>query len=197
MLTIDNEDAKEIAWLIRNEITKFGDRETLAPNFFTLKQNAQIYERVLRKFGITQKALGITDHGLRAGFACNMLESFGITPTVRGGDGRHPDPVKQRMAYKETTEALGHGRVSVVGAYAGCITPQAAARLRKKQERQALRDDSALGQMTEEEMARSRTVIPQALKPSGNMSIIQKTSTCISTNLEFIEANVTLSGCTS
>ncbi|MBC7620216.1 MAG: integrase domain-containing protein, partial [Candidatus Saccharibacteria bacterium] len=195
VLRIDDDDAKEVAWMVRNELMKWGDRETLGPSFFSLKQNTQTYVRVLRRFGITQKDLGITGHGLRAGFACNMLESFGITPTVRGGDGQHPDPVKQRMAYKETTEALGHGRVSVVGAYAGCITPQAAARLRKKQERQALRDDSALGQITEE-MARSRTVIPQALKPSGNMSIIQKTSTCISTNLEFIEANVTLSGCT-
>lgn len=153
VMLIDNEEAKEVAWVIRNEILKFGDRETLGPTFFTLKENTRTYERVLRKFGITNKDLGITGHGLRAGFACDMLESFDITPTVRGGDGQHPDPVRQRMAYKATTEALGHGRVTVVGAYAGCITPQAAARQKKARERQALREAQAQGPSAAEEMA--------------------------------------------
>ena len=153
VLWIDNDDAKEIAWLVRNEIQKFGDRETLGHPFSSLEQNTRTYERVLRKFGITNKALGITGHGLRAGFACNMLQSFDITPPVRGGDGQHPDPVQQRMAYKATTEALGHGRITVVGAYAGCITPQAAARQKKARERQALREAESQGPSAAEEMA--------------------------------------------
>ena len=154
VLTIDDAAAIEKAWVIRNQIIKFGDRETLGPTFFTLKQNAQTYDRVLQKFGITQKDLGITGHGLRAGFACDMLESFDITPTVRGGDGQHPDPLKQRMAYKATTEALGHGRITVVGAYAGPTTPQAAARQKKARERQALREAQAQGPSATEEMTR-------------------------------------------
>ena len=154
VLTIDDAAAIEKAWVIRNQIIKFGDRETLGPTFFTLKQNAQTYDRVLQKFGITQKDLGITGHGLRAGFACDMLESFDITPTVRGGDGQHPDPLKQRMAYKATTEALGHGRITVVGAYAGPTTPQAAARQKKARERQSLREAQAQGPSATEEMTR-------------------------------------------
>ncbi len=192
VLRIDDDEAKETAWMIRNELVQWGDRETLGPSFFSLKQNTQTYVRVLKRFGITQNALGITGHGLRAGFACDMLESFGITPTVRGGNGQHPDPVRQHHAYKETTEAMGHGRVTVVGAYAGCITPQAAARLKKKQGWQALNANSAVGQMTEDKLARSRTVIPPGFSASGNISNIHKTSSCNSTNLEFTETNVTL-----
>lgn len=151
----DNQSAKETAWTILQEIKAYGDRETLAPSFFTLKQNAGTYDRVLRKFGITQKDLGITGHGLRAGFACDMLESYDIKPTVRGGDGQHKDPVKQRIAYKATTEAMGHGRISVIGAYAGCITPEQAARQKKARERQAQRDAvaTAQGPSAAEEMA--------------------------------------------
>lgn len=149
----ENDDAKEVAWMVRSELLAYGDRETLGPPHFTLKQNARTYDRVLRKFGITQKDLGITGHGLRAGFACDMLESYDIKPTVRGGDGQHKDPVKQRIAYKATTEAMGHGRISVIGAYAGCITPEQAARQKKARECQTLRDAQAQGPSAAEEMA--------------------------------------------
>lgn len=155
VLTVDhdNDDLKRTVHMFRQELLAYGDRDTFGPPWFTLKQNAATYERVLRKFGITQKDLGITGHGLRAGFAISMLESFDITPTVRGGDGQHPDPVKQRQAYKATTEAMGHGRISVIGAYAGCITPQAAARQKKSHERQALLVARAQGPSAAEEMA--------------------------------------------
>jgi hypothetical protein len=141
----ENVEALEIAWMILQEMRQFGDRETLGPSHCSLLQNAGIYARVLQKFGITKKDLGITGHGLRAGFACDMLESYDITPTVRGGDGQHKDPVKQRIGYKATTEAMGHGRIQVIGAYAGCITPRQAARQKKARELQALRDAGAQG----------------------------------------------------
>lgn len=152
-IAADNHAAKEAAHTILKEMRNFGDRDSFGPPQFTLKQNAQTYERVLKKCGITQKDLGITGHGLRAGFAITMLESFDIKPTVRGGDGQHPDPVKQRQAYKATTEAMGHGRISVIGAYTGCITPQAAARQKKSHERQALLVARAQGPSAAEEMA--------------------------------------------
>jgi hypothetical protein len=82
-----------------------------------------------------------------------MLQTYDITPTVRGGDGRHSDPDVQRRAYKSTTEAMGHGRISVISAYAGGFTPQAAARQKKAQERQALIEAQAQGPSAAEEMA--------------------------------------------
>lgn len=147
-----NDKAKTVAWSVCRELKTWDNRDTLGPAFFTLQQNARTYERVLKEFGITKNALGTTGHGLRAGFACDMLESFDITPTVRGGDGQHPDPDIQRLAYKETTEAMGHGRISVISAYAGGITPQAAARQKKARERQALIEAKAQGPSAAEEM---------------------------------------------
>lgn len=153
----ENVEAMNAAWMILQEVRAYGERQTLAPHFYSLQQNAGTYDRVLRKFGITQKDLGVTGHGLRAGFACNMLESYDIKPTVRGGDGQHLDPVKQRIGYKATTEAMGHGRISVIGAYAGCITPEQAARQKKARERQALRNAGAQGPSAAEEMAELAT----------------------------------------
>jgi hypothetical protein len=125
------------ARLLREEIDWLSDREHLPPPTSTLQQNCKTYERTLAKFGLTRNELGVTGHGLRAAFACNRLEEAGITPTVRGGDGQHPDPVQQQVAYKMLTEAMGHGRISVVGAYAGSITPESAARRLKAMQRAA------------------------------------------------------------
>jgi integrase len=120
-----------VARLLRDEIEWLADRFYLPPPWFTLRQNYDTYRRVLDRFGLTKLELGVTGHGLRAGYACKKLEAAGITPTVRGGDGQHPDPLHQQATYKEVTEAMGHGRVSVVGAYAGAVTPRAAARQQK------------------------------------------------------------------
>lgn len=146
VIHITNDHAIEAAYLLRREILAFGDREHLPPPWFTLKQNARTYERVMLKFGITQKALGITAHGLRAGFACDLLESYGVTPTVRGGNGQHTDPVQQTVAYKQTTEAMGHGRISVIGAYAGSISPRSAAK-REKNEQQWIERQLAIQEL--------------------------------------------------
>lgn len=151
-IAADNDVAKQAAYTILQEMRNFGDRDSFGPPHFTLKQNASRYDRVLQYCGITQKDLGITGHGLRAGFAITMLEGYDITPTVRGGDGQHADPVKQRQAYKATTEAMGHGRISVIGAYAGSTTPQAAARQKKARERQALLAGRAQGPSAPEKM---------------------------------------------
>jgi integrase len=126
----------------------------LPPPDKTLEQNAETYMRVLKKFGLTKKKLGVTGHGLRAGFACDLLESYGITPTVRGGDGQHADPEMQQAVYKVVTEAMGHGRTGVVGAYAGAITPRGAARQKKAMEAKAARmaELARLDQMTTEEI---------------------------------------------
>ncbi|WP_263565195.1 integrase domain-containing protein [Paucibacter sp. DJ1R-11] len=77
------------------------------------------YAHVLAKIGITKDTCGTTGHGLRAGFACRLLESFGVTPVVKGGKPGELDPVVVRTAMLVTTEAMGHGRLAPVGAYAG------------------------------------------------------------------------------
>lgn len=135
VIEVTDERGLTIAKVLRDEIDWQGDRDTLPPSHKSLKQNSSVYDETMSKFGLTRKELGVTGHGLRAGYACDKLEDSGITPTVRGGDGQHPDPVVQRVAYKRVTEALGHGRISVIGAYAGSISPPSAAKQKKEQQR--------------------------------------------------------------
>lgn len=145
VIEVSDAQGLKAARLLRDEIEWLGDREHLPPPTHTLQQNSKTYDRTMTKFGLTRKKLGVTGHGLRAGFACNRLQEAGITPTVRGGDGQHPDPVHQQVAYKMLTEAMGHGRISVIGAYAGSVTPEAAARRLKAQQR-----EQAQSQLTQE-----------------------------------------------
>lgn len=86
-----------------------------------LKGNLRRYSYVLSKLGVTKDVVGTTGHGLRAGFACRMLQAYGITAPVRGGDVRAADDQARALAYSKTTEALGHSRHHVVGAYAGGV----------------------------------------------------------------------------
>ncbi len=140
VIPVDDPLGLQVARLLRQDINYRGDRERLPPPGRTLAQNQRFYTDTMERFGLTKAQLGVTGHGLRAGYACDQLQAKGITATVRGGNGQHPDPLHQQVAYKEVTEAMGHGRISVVGAYAGCITPQAHARQKKAAERAALRE---------------------------------------------------------
>lgn len=132
---VTDHEGLEMAKALREEIKAFGDRDHFPPANKSLHQNIGVYNRTMTKFGLTRKDLEVTGHGLRAAYACNKLEEAGITPTVRGGDGQHEDPVIQSLAYHRVTEAMGHGRISVIGAYAGSITPPSAAKLKKEQQR--------------------------------------------------------------
>lgn len=85
-----------------------------------LKSNLRRYSYVVGdKLGITGELTGTTGHGLRAGFACRLLEAHGVTPPVRGGSVQDADPQVMRDAYTAATQATGHSRFSVVGAYVG------------------------------------------------------------------------------
>lgn len=145
--------AIQSAKTLRDEVYRLNNGPFLPPAHRTLKQNTDTYMTTLAKFGLTKKELGVTGHGLRAGFACDQLQARDITPTVRGGDGQHTDAEHQMLAYTEVTEAMGHGRISVMGAYAGAITPTMVARKKKKAERQLMLESQAQGASAAQEMA--------------------------------------------
>lgn len=92
---------------------------SLAPAALTQKQALDRYSRVMQMAGLTKKDAGVTGHGLRVGFVCQRLQDAGITPVVKGGSGRHADPLLDRLYHLMTSEATGHSRVAVLGAYAG------------------------------------------------------------------------------
>lgn len=84
-----------------------------------LKANLARYSRVLARLGITRDLGGITGHGLRADYACRLLQAAGITPTVKGGSGRAATQQQTDAAYRCVSEALGHSRRRILAAYCG------------------------------------------------------------------------------
>ena len=60
--------------------------DSMIPGNKSLKQWENRYNYVLRKFGVTKKALGVTSHGLRHESANLMYEKItGEKSSVRGG----------------------------------------------------------------------------------------------------------------
>lgn len=83
----------------------------------SLLQAIKRYANVLGTLGYTRADSGVTGHGLRAQYVCDRLQALGIVPVVKGGSGRHADPREDQIAHTLVTEAVGHSRRSIVGAY--------------------------------------------------------------------------------
>ena len=101
------------------DFCRAGGTHSVGPNDRGLQASLARYEYVLHRIGISKTAAGVTGHGLRAEFACRTLESHGIEPPVRGGTGTSGDADFDKAAYLQVSNALGHSRTSVVGAYVG------------------------------------------------------------------------------
>lgn len=85
----------------------------------TLKQALDRFTNVLRKCGVTLEQLGVTPHGLRHEFACDLYyELTDALPPVKGGDP-HLSREVMDAAYQEVARQLGHGRPQISGAYLG------------------------------------------------------------------------------
>jgi integrase len=83
----------------------------------TATQNANRFYNVLRRFGITKAALGVTAHGLRHQHANDRYEELTGEPSpVRGGAGNGDDDTTARLA---VASELGHGRIAISDAYLG------------------------------------------------------------------------------
>ncbi|MES2951173.1 MAG: integrase domain-containing protein [Pseudomonadota bacterium] len=73
---------------------------------------------VMRKAGITKKALGFTVHGLRHQYACTIYKQLtGEEAPVRGGGLVDEDLDKKSRL--DIAERLGHSRPEIVSAYIG------------------------------------------------------------------------------
>lgn len=95
-----------------------GDAQHLANPARTLKQNLDRLHNVMKRFGLTRRALGVTAHGLRHGYAADRYEGLAGAPApVRGGVV--PDRETDDRARLQVAEDLGHSRSQIVGAYVG------------------------------------------------------------------------------
>jgi integrase len=94
------------------------DAQPLADPARTLKQNLDRLHNVLKKFGVTRRALGVTAHGLRHGYAAERYEALaGVPAPVRAGPP--PTAAADRLARLQVAEELGHGRRQITNAYLG------------------------------------------------------------------------------
>jgi integrase len=78
------------------------------------------FRTVMKKFGITGAALGVTPHGLRHEFGNDLYEALTGEPSpVRSGEPIDRDA--DRAARLVVAERLGHGRRNVTRAYLGGV----------------------------------------------------------------------------
>jgi integrase len=85
----------------------------------TPDQSENRYRWILRRAGITKKALRVTAHGLRHGYANDLYEDKAGAPSpVRGGTTRPELDDRARLA---VARSLGHGRKRVAGYYIGAV----------------------------------------------------------------------------
>ncbi len=101
---------------------------------YDLKGNLNRYSRILRKFGIKksgQGALGITGHGLRAGYAMNEMEQKGLIPTLRGGEPGQLPLEQEKRIREEVSQMLGHNRPQITTAYSGAMTKSKDTKIKK------------------------------------------------------------------
>lgn len=96
-----------------------GADQALAPADKTLLESIYRYTNVLKRLGFNKKQLGVTGHGLRAGYVCRRLSELGVIPVVKGGDGAHVDAEQDAIVHRLVSESVGHSRKNVIGAYAG------------------------------------------------------------------------------
>jgi integrase len=86
----------------------------------SLQQALRRFNYVLEKFGVTQKALGVTAHGLRHEVLIAQFEAItGHPAPVRGGERLSPEidaPARQEVA-----ELAGHARKRASSAYIGGV----------------------------------------------------------------------------
>lgn len=86
----------------------------------SLEQALRRFNYVLEKFGVTQKALGVTAHGLRHEALIDRFEAMsGHAAPVRGGD-KLP-PAIDAPARQEVAELAGHCRKRASNAYLGGV----------------------------------------------------------------------------
>lgn len=90
----------------------------------SLKQALRRFNYVLERFGLTKGQLGVTAHGLRHEGLCDLFERIaGIPAPVRCADPAavlaQADPQRLELARQRVSEAAGHARLSISGAYIG------------------------------------------------------------------------------
>lgn len=83
-----------------------------------LRANLNRFSNVVRRFGVSQKKLGITAHGLRHEALVDLwVQRTGTPPPVRGG--KRPSPELMEATRQEIAHIAGHNRLNAANHYIG------------------------------------------------------------------------------
>ncbi|MBP8923389.1 MAG: integrase domain-containing protein, partial [Thauera sp.] len=91
--------------------------ETLAWPELSFEQAQRRYFHLCERVGMTKEETGMTGHGLRAGFAEDMMLLDNILPPVLGGVKEMSDKATRDVSKLRTSKAMGHNRLQITHAY--------------------------------------------------------------------------------
>lgn len=93
--------------------------ENMAWPDLTFEQSQRRYYHLCERIGLTKEQSGMTGHGLRAGFAEDMMLLDGILPSVLGGVTEMSSRQERNLSKLNTSQAMGHNRLQITHAYYG------------------------------------------------------------------------------
>jgi integrase len=105
-----------LGWKERQDNRPFRGKDIAHASYSYSKNH---YNYLMRKIGITKQDAACTGHGLRAQYAENSALLRGLIPPTLGGSGGQMDKDDRDVIRLQVSEALGHSRLSVTGAYYG------------------------------------------------------------------------------
>lgn len=118
MVPIETDEQRRWLNVALDEATHHPFGRLMAKEGMTLAQARNHFYNVLRICGVSKKNIGLTPHGLRHSYACNLYEQFtGEKAPIQGG--APIDKELDNRARMEIARRLGHGRVSVTTSYLG------------------------------------------------------------------------------
>ncbi len=134
-----NSDQLEVAEFLKSQLQDTNSH--LGDPHKTLKQNMTRYSNVLYRLNIKQAgvgALGVTGHGLRAGFAMRTFRGMGGSLPILTEPISLMTPAEDHALRLKLAEYLGHSRVSVTAAYYGPSTLRGLTKLSKSAQKQLI-----------------------------------------------------------
>jgi integrase len=118
MVPIETEEQRKWLNVAIDIAPNYPNGRLMAKEGMTLQQARNHFYNVLRICGVSKKNIGLTTHGLRHSYACQVYQDLtGEKAPIQGGA-----PIDQELdkrARLEIARRLGHGRVSVTTAYLG------------------------------------------------------------------------------
>lgn len=117
-IAIDSNEQRQALQLAVNIAKRFEDH--IGWEGLSLKQAINRFSYMMLKFGVTNKELGVTAHGLRHEDFNDVYEEITGQPSpVRGGIKGNVNPELDRKARIIITNRAGHSRLGVASSYFG------------------------------------------------------------------------------